>query len=52
MKIAPNRTRRKPARLVAYAVFQNKYICHFIILQRIMSNAVGADTSVRSNIQF
>ena len=28
MKIAPNRTRRESARLVAYAVFQNKYICH------------------------
>ena len=41
MKIAPNRTRRKSARLVAYAVFQNKYICHFIILQRIMSDVVG-----------
>ena len=45
MKIAPNRTRRESARLVAYAVFQNKYICHFIIL--LMSNVVGADASVR-----
>ena len=44
MKIAPNRTRRESARLVAYAVFQNKYICHFIIL--LMSNVVGADASV------
>ena len=31
MKIAPNRTRRKSARLIAYAVFQNKYICHLFI---------------------
>ena len=30
MKIAPNRTHRKSARLVAYAAFQNKYICHYI----------------------
>ena len=30
MKIAPNRTRRKSARLVAYAAFQNKYICYYI----------------------
>ena len=43
MKIAPNRTRRKSARLVAYAVFQNKYICHYInkITLKMMTDVVG-----------
>ena len=30
MKIAPIALADSTARLVAYAVFQNKYICHFI----------------------
>ena len=43
MKIAPNRTRRKSARLVAYAAFQNKYICHYInkITLKMMTDVVG-----------
>jgi len=39
----------KTARLVAYAVFQNKYICHYInkITLKMMPDVVGADASVR-----